>query len=336
MENRGTLRGLNSSISSLAVGLLALLAFTSPAFAQSELEGKSFDELIGEAKTAYEGERFDEAIKYLLAANRAQPNARLLLNVAKSYEKSGKCVEAMVYFRAFVRDPDAESALAEQARASLANASKCQGWNDLMSGRLMLSASPKGASATVDGKPIGTLPTEVVGLMEGDHTVVITLDGYEPHEETLKLYPDKDATVKVALEEARPEVVVEETPPPAIVEPEPTPMVPYLIAGGVSLVGVSLFVVGAITDAGLPGKYDDPRQRNGITQGEFDDLTAQRKSAATRALVFYIVGGVLMAGGAGYGAYVAVTSGEKEEAPRLTLAPEVGPTGLGLSLTGKF
>ena len=110
----------------------------------------------------------------------------------------------------------------------------------------------------------------------------------------------------------------------------------YAIAGGVGVVGLTLFTVGLITDLGIPDKYDEPREEPGISQDEFDELTEDREGAVTRALVFYIVGGVLTAGGAGYGAYVAATSSKKEEAPRLTLTPEFGRNGFGLSLSGKF
>jgi len=322
-------------LATLVATLVCLSAST--AFAQSELEGMTFEELIGKAKTAYEGEKFDEAIKFLLAANRAQPNARLLLNVAKSYEKSGKCVEALVYYRAFVRDPDAEPVLADQARDALGKADACEGWNELMSGRLQISADQPGASATVDGKSVGTLPTEVVGLMEGDHRIEVSLEGYQTFGETLNLYPNKDSSVEAKLKEAR-EVVVEEDPgpTPTIPETEPTPVVPYIIAGSVAAVGLGLFTVGLITDLSIPGNYDEPREKSGIPQDEFDELTEDRKGAATRALIFYVIGGVLTAGGAGYGAYVAATSSQKEEAPRLTLSPEFGQHGFGISLSGKF
>lgn len=328
------MRWMNHIPAALAVATVTL--FASHAWAQSELEGMSFEELIGEAKTAYEAEKFDDAIKYLLAANRAQPNARLLLNVAKSYEKSGKCVKALVYFRAFVRDPEAEMVLADQARESLAKSASCEGWNDLMSGRLLITASQPGASATVDGNPIGTLPTEVTGLMEGDHKIVVTLDGYDPFEETLKLYPDKDATVKAALQETVITVVEDPDPPPSVPEKAEVPIVQYAIAGGVGAVGLGLFTVGLITDLGITSKYDDPREEPGITQARFDELTEDRGGAVTRALIFYVAGGVLIAGGAGYGAYVAATSSKKEAPPRLTFTPTFGREGVGFSLFGKF
>ena len=317
----------------------ALVALYAPVVAaQSELEGKSFDELIGQAKTAYEAENYPEAIKYLIAANRAQPNARLLLNIAKSYEKSGDCVKALVYFRAFVRDPEAEPALMDQANESLSKSASCSGWNDLMTGRLLITANQPGASATVDGQSVGTLPTEVAGLMEGDHTIVVTLDGYQPFEETLKLYPDKDAKVSATMREEVQEVVVDDPgPTPTIPEKEPTPVVPYIIAGSVSAVGLGVFVGGLIVDLGIPGKFDDPREQTGISQEEFDELTEDRKSAASTAVILYVVGGVLVAGGATYGAITAATSGKKESSkPMMGFAPTVGANGFGFSFNGTF
>lgn len=325
------MKSLPSSLIFVAVSLIA-----SSAWAQSDLEGKTFEELIGEAKTAYEGENYDVAIKYLLAANRVQPNARLLLNVAKSYEKSNQCVKALVYFRAFVRDPGAEPVLITQAQESLDKADECEGWDESMSGRIMLSASPPEASASVDGTDIGTLPTEVVGYKAGEHTIEITLEGHDPYVETLNLYPDKDVKVRGELTETVEQVVVEEPPPVEPTEPDSSPIVHYAIAGGVGAVGITMFTIGLITDLGIPGKYDEPRQQPGISQAEFDELTEDRKGAVTRAMIFYIVGGVLTAGGAGYGAYVAATSGKKEEAPHLTLTPEFGRDGFGLSLSGRF
>lgn len=314
----------------------SLFALSAPAWAQADLDGKSFEELINDAKTAYEGEDFDTAIRYLTAANRLQPNARLLLNIAKSYEKADRCVEALVYFRAFLRDPGAEPALSPQAQEALGKSEECAGWNEAMSGRIFVSANLPGARVIIDGKDHGTVPAEIVGYEDGMHVVQVVLDGYETHEESLHFYQDQDVTVAATLRE----VVIEEEepvePPPVVVEKSSSPVIHYAIAGGVGAVGLGLFTVGLITDLGIPAKYDEPREQPGISQAEFDVLTSQRKSAASRALVFYIVGGVLTAGGVGYAAYTAATSSKSEPAPRLTVLPEFGRDGFGLSLSGKF
>lgn len=316
--------------------------FAGQAAAQTAPEEMEFEDLITEAQTAYKDEDYGRAIELLLAADRRQPNARLLLNVAKSHEKAGDCVEALAYYRAFIRDPGAEENLVPTAEKMFDKAAKdCDGWDDLLAGRLQISSTPSGATVSVDGEEVGTTPMEVVALMEGPRKVRVTLEGYEPAEETVDLKPDADATVELTLEEEPEEVVVAEpVEPPPEPEPEPdtgpSPVIHYAIAGGIGALGAGLFTVGALTDSSLPGKYDEPRREDDITPDEFDQLTEERKAASTRALIFYISGSALLAGGVGYAIYTAVSSSEKETAPQLTIAPSVAADGVGVVLSGDF
>jgi hypothetical protein len=326
----------------IAITMSATLLFSGSALAQEPVEEMSFEELINEAKTAYEDADYERAVDLLLAANRRQPNARLLLNVAKSHEKAGNCVEAMVYYRAFIRDPEAEQNLVPAAEKALERSDECEGWDDLLSGRLTVLSTPLGATVTVDDEEIGMTPLEVAGLMEGRREITVTLEGYESHRESVDLKPDTDATVSVTLEELpeEPEVVAEPEPEP---QPEPEPessgsnVVHYAIAGGIGALGAGLFTVGLITDLGIPDKYDEPRRDPGISASEFDRLTEERSAASTRALIFYVAGSALIAGGIGYGAYAALAGGDtEEESPQLVVSPAFGPRAAGFVLSGEF
>lgn len=326
-----------------AAGFLvaSCLCFSSPLFAQTEVDAMPFEELIGAAKTEYEAENYDAAITYLLAANRKQPNARLLLNVAKSYEKSGDCVKAQAYYRAFVRDPEAEAGLVRDAKSSIQESSQCEGWDDLMSGRLQLSSTPSGATVIIDGDEVGTTPTEVAGLMEGTHDVSFVLEGYERSEETVDLLPERDKELAVTLTEVPQQVVAEpesepEPQPEPVADTGTSPVVHYAVAGGIGAVGLGLFTAGLITDLGIPNKYDEPRRDPGLSDSEHARLTEERKGATTRAMIFYISGGVLIAAGVGYAAFVATTMGEEEPPPTLSFVPSVGPDGIGVVLSGAF
>lgn len=341
-------------VRTIVTGLLISfsMALAAPAFAQEDLEAMSFEELIERAKTAYQSEDYRTAVKYLIAANLKQPNARLLLNVAKSYEKTGDCVRALVYYRAFIRHPDAEKSLIADAQSELRKANQCEGWDELMSGRLLVTTEPSGASVLLDDKEVGTTPVEITGVVEGPHVVAVERDGFEPESRQIDLRPDVDDHVAFKLVEKAPEVATtEQTEVQTEVDTQAetatgtSNTVHYIAAGGITAVGLGLVAGGLLTDLSLPDRFDTPRESLDPESAEYQALTADRKSAATLATILYISGGVVAAGGIGYLVYTVVAGGEKEKPPTvggnlggidLALSPSFGPGGLGVSLNGEF
>ncbi len=336
-------------LSALIVGLFLLVP--SFATAQDKMEEMTFQELIQTAQDAYMAEDYDRAVQYLIAANLKEPNARLLLNVAKSYEKKGDCVRSLVYYRAFVRAPEAEQSLVRAAKDVISNATDCDGWDELMAGRLLITSAPSGATVSIDGTEVGVTPVEVAGFVEGPHTIFLELDGYEAMERQVDLRPDTDEKFEFELsektEEAPPVAVDDTADEPLVVEQSSGGMSPtmhYAIAGGIAAVGVGLLVPAIIIERGLPSKFDDPRRDPGISQSEYNELTSNRKSAVRTSAILYTTGGILLGAGIGYGVYAFLASQEEVEpvvridvgGVPVSVAPAIGFGAAGLSFSGEF
>ncbi len=325
------------------MAILLAIFVSAPAFAQDE---PTFQELIGDAKTAFEAEDYQKAIDLLLYAHRVQPNARLLINVAKSYEKMDQCASALVYYKAYLREDSTEDSLVDVATDAVDGAGDCDGYDESMSGRLIIKSTPRGAKIAVDGKEVGVTPFEVAGLNAGAHTVTLTLEGYDPYEEAVDLKPNADANVAASLKEKTEEVVT--TPDP---NPDPDPIVKkkdegmnpmVYVAGGIAAVGVGLFVYGLIQDVSVIPGIDDERSQYAVDSQEYADLTDDRSSAATMALVGYIGGSLLALGGGGWLVYMLFLDQPEEARPVVDLGngvdlrPVIRHDGAGVILEGRF
>ncbi len=65
-------------------------------------------------------------------------------------------------------------------------------------GRLHVATSPRGAAVNVGGEYVGRSPLDVE-LANGTHDVEITLQGHEPHEESVEITPRAVASLSVSL-----------------------------------------------------------------------------------------------------------------------------------------
>jgi hypothetical protein len=83
-------------------------------------------------------------------------------------------------------------------------------------GPLLIKSNPAGAQAFLDGKPVGTTNTEgeleLSQLPVGEHTVRLTLAGYEDYEETTNLVAGQQARISATLKSVPPRPP---RPPPA-------------------------------------------------------------------------------------------------------------------------
>ncbi len=67
-------------------------------------------------------------------------------------------------------------------------------------GYLTLTSDPSGATVIIDGKNVGTTPLNKYELTPGQHTVVLTKDGYQNKTITVTINPGKETTKSVTLE----------------------------------------------------------------------------------------------------------------------------------------
>lgn len=67
------------------------------------------------------------------------------------------------------------------------------------SGSIKCSSTPTGAEVKVNGAARGQTPCTISGLVPGRAVVVVSLDGYQPHEETVDLRTGDELTVEAEL-----------------------------------------------------------------------------------------------------------------------------------------
>ena len=228
----------------------------------------------------------------------------------------------------------------KEAKRALKKSAKCEGWNDGLSGRIQVTSTPSGAAVEIDGNAIGTTPLEIAGLSDGEHALVATLEGHDELKQQLDAAPDTDRVLALTLsktpvvQDTVVEEDVEEPEETLVVAEEPADKtVNYIIGGSLTAVGLGLFTFGAITDTvTIPG-IDEEREM-ATSDAEGVRLKEDRDSAVTTALIGYIGGGVLLAGGVGYLVYTILDTPEAE--PEYSFSPTVSPDQVGVTFRGRF
>ena len=68
-----------------------------------------------------------------------------------------------------------------------------------IAGTVTVTTEPVGATVYVGGQPRGETPVEIAGLAAGDHRITIVKDGYIDNSRVLRLAPDRNESLNVAL-----------------------------------------------------------------------------------------------------------------------------------------
>lgn len=323
-----------------------VVLFLGTTFLSGEAYGQEadFGTLIGEAKTAYDEGNFDVAVEKLLAANRLQPNSRLLLNVARSHAKTGNCSSSAAYYRAFINSSDAESDLVDVATQE-SDDLECDEFDPEASSRVMFTSTPPGASVKLNGEKLGETPFEAVQLPTGNQSFEFSLEGRETVAVSANPSADKTVTVNADLPEfVAPEPDPEPEPEPIVTEapPESDDTLKY-VAGGIAGLGVAFVVVGLVYDLAIIPSTDEERDKTVVGSPEFQELTDQRSSEASIATISYITGAVLLVGGGSWLTYMILTEPDSSEQDKsdtinrkMGVAPVFGRDSIGIGVFGSF
>jgi len=237
--------GSKPSLLRLSLAALSLLvtlgSHPAPARAQDEAAAAFSEGLRLFAAEDYPGARaaFERAYQ-------AQPNVRVLANIADCLAREGKIAAAVMTYRKFLAEagdeiPGPARRLVERRTADLrAQVSD-----------LSVTVEPAGATVLVDGEEIGTAPLpEAFAIDAGEHRVEARLPGHESVARTVQANAGGDLVVALTLPETRaepgPVEPIEspvEPPPP----PQPQPAATPLGRGPLLWVGAGLTAALAIT-----------------------------------------------------------------------------------------
>jgi tetratricopeptide (TPR) repeat protein len=145
---------------------------------------------------AYRAHRYDEAVRWFLAADRQAPSPALSFNIARAYERLNDTSGALRWYRDYLRrSPNAANA--GDVRGRVAGLSSKLAEKGLQ--QLTVLSTPSGASVSIDGGAAGVTPF-TGDLAPGVHRVTVTLAGYKTVESDVTLESDKAQDFSATLQ----------------------------------------------------------------------------------------------------------------------------------------
>lgn len=286
----------------LAVSIASTALAQAPAPTAADQARARAEALKAEADRAYIAKAYTRALELLKAAYDADPQPRYVANQGLVLEQLGRHAEAVKAFERFLAGsprPPADKAAA--ARKVL----------ERLKPPVTIDTTPPGATVSIDGgPPIGLTPL-TTRLVAGDHTINLTLDGYAPAQNGVKVLVADGLSYQATM------VPLPEAPKP------PPPGLGTDGWGYIALGGAGLAFAGsaALYALGL----DEAETRDGATTGEAWDEAQSR-------LELYDTASIAAAGVAGAALTTGIILLLIDDEPPVTASP--GPD--GITVRGRF
>lgn len=148
-----------------------------------------------EGRAAFDAGEFERAIRSFLDADRLAPSAALSFNIARSYEKLGDTARALEHYRRYLlREPGGTGAERAAERVHRLEAALQRRGVQQVS----VTSTPPGATVEIDRRTLGVTPW-TGELAPGDHTLVLSRDGYATTTRVIAVAPDRAIDIEVAL-----------------------------------------------------------------------------------------------------------------------------------------
>lgn len=301
---------LGSSAASAESGVSSDLP--TPARAQAQYE---------QGVEAYRHKRYRKAIHLFLSADELVPSPALTFNAARAYEKLGEPARALEYYREYLRR-GADTSNADQVQKRVQELEAILAEQGIQ--QLTVRTQPTGATLHVDGSPRGTTPW--TGELElGSHHLLVTHEGHEARQISVRLGGDEALDLEVALApaaewDAQTQTLTGHEPParsPAVERGPATDAAdaqssaapwPWVVLGAG---GVALGAAGVFELLRRDAEHD---ARAEPFQPAYYDHHDKMQSHQTTARVLFGVGAVLVIGG-GVWAWLDQPSGGTERSP---------------------
>ncbi len=300
------------------------------------------DRLFNEGLQLASKNDFDHAREKFAAAYAKFPSPNSLMNLARSEQLSGHCIDAIKHFRSYIELPP-------NPRVTDADRREARGGIDMCRqkvGRILISA-PAGTSIEIDDQPAALSEESAIEVMPGPHTI--------------KLAGDKGVRVRELVAEADKDILVEYEPsktqngvgtavshedhlhgPGGGTEPTSARStagwaVPITL-GVVGLVGLGVGIgtgvasFSAANDASTlrtPGICANPSSSPCVT---YTDKVNSQNSLSTVSTIGYAVGGALLV--AGVVSFIVWPKSKVSE--KVSITPWVGPQNAGIFAVGRF
>jgi tetratricopeptide (TPR) repeat protein len=105
----------------LAFLLSMVLLVTAPSAAWAQKGAKNAAALVKEGERLYNAGKYREAAEVLKKAQEAQPNSKLIYNIARAYEQAGELRESLSYYQQYVgqKTEDADAMLLKRSALAI-------------------------------------------------------------------------------------------------------------------------------------------------------------------------------------------------------------------------
>lgn len=293
---------------------------------------KAAGKLYGEGNKLFKEEKWPEAIAKFKEADAMWPGTAPKWKIAEATDKLGNAAETVAAYKAFLASsPDDKYA----DRVEVAN-KRIAELEATMPAKLTVSVTPPDApnlSVSVDGEKLAGSELE---LKAGEHTVIVTADGFQPKTEVVNMKGNETRDVQIALvpvaKPAPPPPPKEVPKPQPQEEPEERSNIPAYVTLGIAGAGIVLGTVFGVMALGAKSDFDDAPTTENADDAERAALIADMSFGV--ALTFGITGAVLLF--SGNDEPEAGAAAKKQNTARPVVVPYAGPTGGGVAATWKF
>ena len=292
--------------------------------------------LVKEANAHYDAKAYGKALPLYQEAYGIYPNPALMLRLGETHEALGQLREAVGYYDKVIQaEPEGEKVKALSERLP--------GLKAKVAPLIRIESSPGGADVyegALSGDPIGRTPYEGESRV-GEVTYIIRKDGYQVARRPVTHEPAGQQRVTVTLEPSAAEGVVELPATSSTSEGMSMGTVGWVTAG----TGVALLITGGVFSLLQSGATDDvnsfdkraPGQTPAQRRAELESLKDTAQGYHSTSLVFYVLGGLVTAAGAGILAYdAAQAEAAAPQGASLRWGVDVSPQGGALSVSGQF
>jgi hypothetical protein len=319
-----------------ALSSLVALFSSARAHAQSAEDKAAAEAAFEEGKRLMTAHAFAEACPKFAESIRRDPGIGTMLGLADCYEKNGQTASAWAEFREAAalasRKGDKREALARD------NASRLEALLSKILVRVPPNADMQGLAVKRDGVELGrALWDEAVPVDPGVHSISATAPGFKEWQTTVEAAATRGVqTVTIphlepapAVSSVAPALAAPLQPAAPQVDHGSTQRLAGALAAGAGVIGIA---VGSVLGIVAKSKLDQSNADNHCDATDACDgtglsLRSSAESAATGATVAFVVGGVLVAGGA-----VLWFTAPRPESAHVGLAPSPR----GLTLVGEW
>ena len=267
--------------------LLSTIAFTLPSHGAAQAAGSpDARELFRRGEAAYSAGNYDLAIREWTSAYQLDPRPRIQFNLSQAYERLGDLENAMKALKLFLDSGDPDDPMYSDANARLSALKQRMALTGVV-----VKGGAEGGQILVDDKDWGRTPRpDKINVSPGNHVLIVRWPD-RPEFRTSIVVP-AGQVVEVSLPEdtgpaAQPTTVAAGGAVSTDDAGGMSPKLYYIIGGSLAGVGVGLIGMGAANGAAASDcggdTYCDPDGKD---------------SAETMAMLGYVGGGVLLAGGA--------------------------------------